>query len=166
MLLFYRWLSIRYNTRTVSSFSFQNGFFYLQWPDDDGIVFEDEIERNLITLRKSRRTVKLNAHKERSKFIVKPKNVVEVGNHFVWQFFYNHNTLNVPSTIGILNHYRVCEFDGDDCVHLPSTVDRTLHRYRNSLTCNVAQQLSLSQSKCNLPVTLEFFDFNQKGCRV
>jgi len=157
---------MRYNTKNISSFSFQNAFFYLQWPDDNSIIFENEIERNLITLRKSRRKVKLNAHKQRSKFIVKPQNVVEVGNHFVWQFFHSHNTLNVPSTIAKLNHYRVCEFDGNDCVHLPSTVDRTLHRYRISLTCNVAQQWSSVQSECNLPTfILDYFDSNKKPCR-
>ncbi len=142
---------MRYNTKTISSFSFQNAFFYLQWNDDPSLLEANEIEKKLITIRKTRRRVKLNAHKQRSKYIVKALNVVEVGNHFVWRFFLNQNTLNVPSNIAILNHYRVCEYGGDDCVRLLSTVDRTLYRYRQSLTCNVAQKLSSLSKKCDLP---------------
>ncbi|XKL60306.1 hypothetical protein PGB90_001322 [Kerria lacca] len=146
-----RWLSSRYNTSTVSSYSFQNAFFYLQWMDDPNVEFANDIEKKLITFRKTRRRIKLNAHKQRSKYIAKPKNVVEVGNHFVWQFFPNQNTLNIPPDIAILHHYRVCEFGGDDCIHLASTVDRILYRNHKMLTCNVAQKWLLLINMCNLP---------------
>lgn len=112
-----------------------------------------------MTMKKTRRRVKLNPHKQRSKYIAKPKNVVEVGNHFVWQFFSNQNTLNVPPDIAILNHYRVCEFGGDDCVNLLSTVDRTLHRYRKALTCNITQRWHTLTQKCDLP-TMEPTNIN------
>lgn len=119
--------------------------------DDPNVEFANDIEKKLITFRKTRRRIKLNAHKQRSKYIAKPKNVVEVGNHFVWQFFPNQNTLNIPPDIAILHHYRVCEFGGDDCIHLASTVDRILYRNHKMLTCNVAQKWLLLINMCNLP---------------
>ena len=64
----------------------------------------------------------------RSKYICRPEWVVEAGNHFVWEFVAGHGTVNVPPEAAILNHYRVCEFGGDDCVKAPSVVDRTAYR--------------------------------------
>jgi hypothetical protein len=45
--------------------------------------------------------------------------------------------VNVPTSIGFLHHYRVCEFGGDDCVHTDSRVDRSVYRYRDLLVKNV-----------------------------
>lgn len=131
----------------------------MQWDDDPSAKFANEIEKHLLSIKKTRRKVKLNAHKQRSKYIAKIKNVVEVGNHFVWQFFPNQGTLNVAADVAILNHYRVCEFGGDDCVHSTSTVDRTLYRYRHNLTCKVAQKWLPLNDKCGLP-KLKHFNYN------
>ena len=35
----------------------------------------------------------------------------QAGNHFVWEFW-RGKTLNVPSSYGLLHHYRKCEFGG------------------------------------------------------
>ena len=89
--------------------SFQNGFFYLQWPDDsefsvstsnsptlsspelkapqknDGVDKDFSEELELVTVRKTRRRAKLHPHKQRSKYVCRPERVVEAGNHFVWE---------------------------------------------------------------------------------
>lgn len=139
------------NTRSTGSYSFQNAFFYLQWPDDFTWGGEDTFETNLMTLHKTRRRAKLHPHKQRSKYICRPEFVVEVGNHFVWEFIPGHGTLNVPSDAAIMHHYRVCEFGGDDCVKSVSVVDRTVCRYRDRLVKNVREQWNMLRPICDLP---------------
>ena len=71
---------------------------------------------------------------QRSKYICIPRNVREAGNHFIWDFQEGFS-LNVPTSVGFLHHYRVCEFGGDDCVQTESVVDRTVaDRYKEELT--------------------------------
>lgn len=71
-------MGTRLNTKSTGSYSFQNAFFYLQWPDDTSLS-EDAFENNLITLRKTRRRAKLHPHKQRSKYICRPEYVIEAG---------------------------------------------------------------------------------------
>ncbi|KAG5887377.1 hypothetical protein JTB14_036254 [Gonioctena quinquepunctata] len=145
------YLSQRLNVRATGSFSFQNAFFYLQWSDDESIFdFEDPVSSNLVTLKKTRRRSKLHPHKQRSKYICRPELTVEVGNHFVWEFIPGHGTRNVPAEFGILHHYRICEFGGDDCIKTSSVVDKTAYRYKDTLTSAVRQQYDYLRLKCNL----------------
>jgi hypothetical protein len=140
------WLA-RPGTRAAGSFSFQNAFFYLQWPDD---VTSSE-GPDLITQRKTRRRAKLHPHKQRSKYICKPELVVEAGNHFVWEYVPGRGTLNVPADAAILHHYRVCEFGGDDCVKAASVVDRTALRFGAQLRESVSQKWQELEKICSLP---------------
>ena len=95
------------NPLFTSSYSFQNSFFYLQWPDDPTV----KTSLALRTLQKTRRKQKFHPQKQRSKYICIPYFVKEAGNHFIWEFHHGR-TLNVPTNIGFLHHYRVCEFGG------------------------------------------------------
>ncbi|XP_015597945.1 uncharacterized protein LOC107269043 [Cephus cinctus] len=147
-----KWTNSRINIKSAGAYSFQNAFFYLQWADDPNVALSrTPTEAGLITLRKTRRRMKLHPHKQRSKYVCKPEYVVEAGNHFVWEFIPGHNTLNVPSDAGILHHYRVCEFGGDDCIKTSSVVDRTAYKYRNKLGHNVARKWDDLLEKCPLP---------------
>ncbi|XP_076379257.1 uncharacterized protein LOC143259735 [Megalopta genalis] len=147
-----RWMGSRINTKSTGAYSFQNAFFYLQWADDPFIVTSrTPIEAGLITLRKTRRRAKLHPHKQRSKYICRPQNVVEAGNHFVWEFIPGHGTLNVPSDAAILHHYRVCEFGGDDCIKTQSVIDRTAYKYKERLSENVAKTWTDLSTECLLP---------------
>ncbi|XP_063975703.1 uncharacterized protein LOC135161763 [Diachasmimorpha longicaudata] len=146
------WMSNRINTKTSGAFSFQNAFFYLQWPDDPWVTSsKTQPEAGLITLRKTRRRSKLHPHKQRSKYICKPRDVVEAGNHFVWEFLTGRGTLNVPADAAILHHYRVCEFGGDDCIKTPSVIDRTTYKYREKLSEVVDKTWGEIGENCNLP---------------
>lgn len=145
-------MSTRINTKTTGSYSFQNAFFYLQWPDDSYVLkSERATEAGLITLRKTRRRAKLHPHKQRSKYICRPDHVIEAGNHFIWEFIPGHGTVNVPPEAAILHHYRVCEFGGDDCIKSQSVVDRTAYKYLYRLADAVERMWNELAAKCPLP---------------
>ena len=135
----------RISPKKTSSYSFQNAFFYLQFPDDE----ESRNWPALRILRKTRRKEKFNPQKQRSKYICVPRNVKEAGNHFIWEYSEGVN-VNVPTSIGFLHHYRVCEFGGDDCVHTDSRVDRTVYRYRDLLVKNVEKVVLKLSRSCQL----------------
>ena len=130
--------------KITSAYSFQNAFFYLQFPDDS-----DSLQTNLRVLRKTRKKSKFNPQKQRSKYICVPQNVKEAGNHFIWEFHRGSN-LNVPTKFGFLHHYRVCEFGGDDCIHTESNVDRRMVHYREPLIANIQKVLHQLSSRCGL----------------
>ncbi|XP_012283915.1 beta-1,4-galactosyltransferase galt-1 isoform X2 [Orussus abietinus] len=147
-----RWMGERVNVKSTGAFSFQNAFFYLQWNDDSAVIkSRSRAEAGLVTLRKTRRRANLHPHKQRSKYVCRPEDVVEAGNHFVWEFIPGHGTLNVPSKSAILHHYRVCEFGGNDCVKTESVVDRRAYKYRDRLARNVDGVWTELAEKCSLP---------------
>lgn len=129
----------------VGSYSFQNAFFYLQWPDDPGAASEPPLPAIL----KTRRRQKLHPPKQRSKYICLPGAVKEAGNHFIWEF-HRGKTLNVPPSFGLLHHYRVCEFGGDDCVNNEHVEDlRVPSTYGAALLARVTARVQ--DSGCRLP---------------
>ena len=77
----------------------------------------------------------------------------EAGNHFIWEFQQGNN-INVPTNVGLLHHYRVCEFGGDDCVNAPNQVDRTVHKYQQTLLENVKQVVHRLSDQCKLDYLL------------
>lgn len=103
----------------TAAYSFQNAFFYLQWPDQNTEAYTPPLR----TLVKTRRKQKLHPPKQRSKYICLPYLVKEAGNHFVWEFL-KGKTVNVPTFIGFLHHYRVCEFGGQ-CPQINFPVGQT-----------------------------------------
>lgn len=132
----------RANPMRHGAFSFQNAFFYLQYPDEE-VPFPDPA-KELLYLRKTRRKGKLHNHRLRSKYIVVPERVQEVGNHFVWEFMPNFHMFNVNPNAGFLHHYRICEFGGDSCtINSSSVVDKTLHAYADRLVDAYARAMSV-----------------------
>uniref|UniRef100_A0A8D9AU23 Glycosyltransferase family 92 protein n=1 Tax=Cacopsylla melanoneura TaxID=428564 RepID=A0A8D9AU23_9HEMI len=146
------WLSKHLSTHSIGSYSFQNAFFYLQWPNDDSIDLGNRFESSLVSISKTKRKLKLHPHKQRSKYIIRPEHVVEVGNHFVWEFIPGHGSLNVPQNTGILHHYRICEFGGNDCIKQKHVEDRTAHRYKTQLVANVEAVYDRLKQRCELDV--------------
>ncbi|XP_017154957.1 uncharacterized protein LOC108163935 isoform X2 [Drosophila miranda] len=152
-------LNQRFRNRNTGAYSFQNAFYYLQFADDalasSGIVGGSDqlanVRASLVTQRKTRRRYKLHPQKQRSKYICKPEAVVEAGNHFVWEFGPGKVSLNVPPKEAILQHYRVCEFGGNDCIKAPSVVDRTTFKYVNRLSQRVDTVYRHLRQRCDLP---------------
>ncbi|KAH8381139.1 hypothetical protein KR200_003802 [Drosophila serrata] len=152
-------LNQRFRNRNTGAYSFQNAFYYLQFADDvlassgiDGGTDQlASVRASLVTQRKTRRRYKLHPQKQRSKYICKPEAVVEAGNHFVWEFAPGKGSLNVPPKEAILQHYRVCEFGGNDCIKAPSIVDRTTTKYVNRLVQRVDAVYRHLRQRCDLP---------------
>ncbi|XP_077527501.1 uncharacterized protein LOC144138877 [Haemaphysalis longicornis] len=124
----------------AGAYSFRNAFFYLQWPDDP-VAAHDRLP--LVTLRKTLRKLHLHAHRQRSKCILEPESVVEVGNHFVWEFLAGKTTVNVASSVAFLHHYRVCEFGGNDCVNATSVRDTKVYFWKPRLLEAVARRMKM-----------------------
>ena len=55
--------------------------------------------------------------------MVKPENVMEVGNHNIWQYKLGRRQLKVEAGLGLSHHYRICEFGGFSCTKKESVVD-------------------------------------------
>lgn len=152
-------LNQRFRNRNTGAYSFQNAFYYLQFADDplatSGIPGGSDqlssVRASLVTQRKTRRRYKLHPQKQRSKYICKPEAVVEAGNHFVWEFSPGMGSLNIPPKEAILQHYRVCEFGGNDCIKAPSIMDRTTTKYVNRLVQRVDEVYRHLRQRCDLP---------------
>ncbi|CAG9584447.1 unnamed protein product [Danaus chrysippus] len=122
-------------SKAPSAFLFRNAFFYLRWEDDT------EAPAPLVTSRKTRRWAAPHALKNRSKYAIKPRDAVELGNHFVWELAPGAGSVGVPTERALLHHYRVaCEYGGVQCLTVPSTVDRTAHRWADQLLAAVTWQ--------------------------
>lgn len=129
----------------TGAYSFQNAFFYLQWPDDEA---SKSLPYKLLTLQKTTRKSKFHAHKQRSKCIVLPERIVEMGNHFVWEFATGKAMTNVAPEAAFLHHYRVCEFGGNDCINTTHVIDRRAYTWKDQLVEAVALRLRLLQPVC------------------
>ncbi|RWS12070.1 uncharacterized protein B4U79_02859 [Dinothrombium tinctorium] len=151
--LIHRLSALNSNYYRRGAYSFQNAFFYLQWPDDSSQVNrssgQSRISNSLITLLKTRRKEKLHIHKQRSKLIVAPQRVVEVGNHFVWEFVPKYTVVNVSPRVAFLHHYRICEYGGDDCVKTASVVDKRTHFWKSALIESVEKLYKNFTLQCN-----------------
>ena len=80
------------NKPQLGSFVFRNVFFYLQWENSSAVENNSNSSNHdsqslyLVTQHKTRRLATPHKHGQRSKYIVKPEGVVEVGNHVVWSY--------------------------------------------------------------------------------
>lgn len=116
-------------SKAPSALLFRNAFFYVGWEDDD------EGMKSLLTSRKTRRWVKPHGLKNRSKLVVRPTEIIELGNHFVWEHARGATSAGVPTDRALLHHYRLnCEYDGTGCLSVPSRIDRTALRWSDELS--------------------------------
>ncbi|XP_046437680.1 uncharacterized protein LOC124188834 isoform X2 [Daphnia pulex] len=150
-----------HNGYRIGAYYFRNAFFYLSWPDDSAVHPDWATDGpgrplDLITLRKTRRNVKLHPHRIRSKYICRPRAVVEVGNHFVWEFRAGNVAAHVPDTLAVMHHYRTCEFGGDTCLANPSVQDRSAWKYGDALAASVRRRFRQFGVDC--PVLLPTTD--------
>ena len=76
-------------------------------------------------------------HGSRSKYIVKPEYIVEVGNHNIWQLRVGKRQVKVESSQGLSHHYRICEFGGFSCTKKPSIIDERTHHWASRLVAAV-----------------------------
>jgi hypothetical protein len=92
---FYRRIPALSSRTHHGAFLFRNAFFYLYWENDTSVLrgphgtdedYKDSPAPYLLSLAKTRRLAKIHKSGVRSKYIVRPQDVVELGNHVVWEF--------------------------------------------------------------------------------
>ena len=118
---------------TNGAYVFQNTFFRTDWPDDEDTLHDQDVVRlKLLTLLKTSRETYVWPHYARSKYMVSPRLVVQAGIHFVFEFIDNFSVMQceVPSSVGLLHHYRLWEDEGSKP---PSTHDTYMYRYRHRI---------------------------------
>ncbi|XP_015589503.1 uncharacterized protein LOC107265042 [Cephus cinctus] len=114
-----------------ASFLFRNAFFYTI--HDDDLVNKDTSVPYLYTQAKTQRVKTINEPRYRSKYIVRSQDVVELGNHNVWEFRKGFDEVAVDTDIALSHHYRYCEGDTVKCYLTKVTVDKTAHRFTKKL---------------------------------
>ena len=128
------------NKPTVASFNFQNSFFYLYWENNTDLEKFVDADTNLpylVTMFKTTRLTRIQRHGSRSKYVVKPENVVEVGNHNIWLYRLGKRQIKVNESLGLSHHYRVCEFGGSGCIKRESVSDTRAHHWARKLITQV-----------------------------
>lgn len=114
---------------------FRNTFFYTQYPDDPNAN-----NTNLMSMRKTRRMTEFHNAGIRSKYICKPEEAIEIGNHLLWE---TRTTQMKHAMLGLdvayMHHYRsVCA--KKDCLKFPTVIDTSIWKWKNVLTEAMAQQ--------------------------
>ncbi|XP_058126169.1 uncharacterized protein LOC131284443 isoform X2 [Anopheles ziemanni] len=90
----------------VHSFNFQGVFFYDIYPPDFSRVPAWANNTYLYTEVRNVRTKNPLLHHNRSKYVLKGRNVLEAGNHQVWTAVRDTREYPVPESEGLLMHYR------------------------------------------------------------
>uniref|UniRef100_A0A182QXZ1 Glycosyltransferase family 92 protein n=1 Tax=Anopheles farauti TaxID=69004 RepID=A0A182QXZ1_9DIPT len=90
----------------VHSFNFQGVFFYDIYAPDFSTVPRRANNTYLYTQVRNVRTKNPLLHHNRSKYVLKGRNVLEAGNHMVWNAVRDTREYAVPEQEGLLMHYR------------------------------------------------------------
>uniref|UniRef100_A0A182MBL3 Glycosyltransferase family 92 protein n=1 Tax=Anopheles culicifacies TaxID=139723 RepID=A0A182MBL3_9DIPT len=90
----------------VHSFNFQGVFFYDIYAPDYSHIPPWANNTYLYTQVRNVRTKNPLLHHNRSKYVMKGRNVFEAGNHFVWKAVRDTHEYAVPENEGLLMHYR------------------------------------------------------------
>ncbi|XP_057337971.1 uncharacterized protein LOC130676032 [Microplitis mediator] len=119
------------------SFLFQHIFFYTMYPDDENNL--DDKEPYLYTKEKIQRLRDPHAAGVKSRYIIRTRDVVEIGNYqstkLLKDKFYE---VVVRPDIALLHHYAPCEAEETGCYLKPVVIDRTAVRFTDKLGKNVA----------------------------
>ncbi|XP_046621934.1 uncharacterized protein LOC124305940 [Neodiprion virginianus] len=121
-----------------ASFLFRNMFFYLMF-DDDPVTLAPEIPK-LYTQSKTTRTMFANPGRERSKYIVRSRQTVELGNHHTWElrktasaFNKRYKEVTVDVQVAASQHYRSCETNIETCWLRQTVKDTSAHKFTAAL---------------------------------
>lgn len=107
--------------------------------DDELSPFEqNQTKSNLVVLRETLRRKEIHPIRERSKIICDPRRILEVGNHWIWEFLnedYNSAYYVFEPEVALLYHYRRCSdyYDKSYLVEGNFVVDRTIFKYEDEL---------------------------------
>ncbi|XP_012258986.2 uncharacterized protein LOC105687714 isoform X2 [Athalia rosae] len=126
-----------------ASFVFRNMFFYLML-DDDPVTLAPDVPK-LLTHSKTSRWEGISPWSVRSKYVVRGRDAVELGNHQTWQlrntcspFSLRYQEYAVDPAIAASQHYRYCETNIETCWQRRTLRDRTAHKFTKLLGDKVA----------------------------
>ncbi|XP_035789304.1 uncharacterized protein LOC118465307 isoform X2 [Anopheles albimanus] len=125
----------------VHSFNFEGVFFYDIYPTDQAQVPPWANNTYLYTQVRNMRTTNPLLHHNRSKYVMKGRNVLEAGNHFVWKAIRDTNEYPVPENEGLLLHYRDGNLGYDYENHVID--NRVRNRFGDKLWRKVNQRCAL-----------------------
>ncbi|ELT89068.1 hypothetical protein CAPTEDRAFT_115068, partial [Capitella teleta] len=113
-----------------SSIGFQNVFYKLEWEQDEVTSKNQTISGlGLKSLLYTKRETKIWPHKSRSKYIVRPENILEPGVHFPHKYLSAKSNCNIAPNIAWIQHYRWW----DDIPQGKWVDDRTMSKYADRL---------------------------------
>ncbi|XP_015603244.1 uncharacterized protein LOC107271581 [Cephus cinctus] len=129
----------------AASYVFRNAFFYLMHEDDP--VTQSADIPILYLHAKTMRWPHTNIMHDRSKYIIRGQDVVEIGNHRVWDFrkgnssFYRRafEEVEVDPDVASSHHYRYCETEVETCWLRSTRRDTSAHRFTKELGKRVAK---------------------------
>ncbi|XP_063978434.1 uncharacterized protein LOC135163144 [Diachasmimorpha longicaudata] len=121
-----------------AGFIFQNVYFYTMYEDDERARGKVPY---LYTRAKTKRLKKPNEARERSRYIVRGRDTVEIGSYNVWEFREGSpmssqrefKELVVDPEIALLHHYAPCEAEETGCYLKPVVIDESAVKYSNKL---------------------------------
>jgi hypothetical protein len=122
------------------AFLFPNCFFRRDWRDDEHAT--DAVKRlQLVTQLKVNREDNVWPHFSRSKYMLQPRMIVQIGVHFVFEFLDRNveGHCEVPHSTAMLHHYRLWE--DEEGFEAPQVRDTTAHKYQASLVTSVTRTL-------------------------
>ncbi|OWF36611.1 beta-1,4-galactosyltransferase galt-1-like [Mizuhopecten yessoensis] len=130
------------NDEIISAYKFQSAFFDPKFFNDDDMPKSMEMQR-LATMNRTQRTRKLS--KIRTKLVVNPVNIFEVGIHHVSKPNEEHyQCLDINPKLAFIHHYRECKGDyGMNCKL--TTRDTSMLKYNTSLVNGVKQHLGAAK---------------------
>ena len=137
------WLSLLTHLRSKVStppamFMFRNVFFWLEWPDDRKYAAVRRVKSfNLTTLLKTRREREILPFGMRSKCIVVPWAVNQMGTHQVNVLSRTGTKVFVDESYALLHHYRV---DMDSGVNNPYLTDTRMADFAKELIVRAWRQ--------------------------
>ncbi|XP_015116394.1 uncharacterized protein LOC107040705 [Diachasma alloeum] len=130
-----------------AGFIFRNVYFYTMYEDDERAR---EKEPYLYTRAKTKRLKKPHKARERSRYIVRGRDTVEIGSYNVWEFRAGSlmssqrefKELVVDPEIALLHHYAPCEAEETGCYLKAIEIDDTAVRFSEGLGRRVGKVCS------------------------
>ncbi|CAH1778963.1 unnamed protein product [Owenia fusiformis] len=115
--------------RRMGGYVFRNVFFRKEWDSGSAISNDQTVQKlKLVTLMKTKKETKIWPPYQRSKLIIDPLKIKEMGAHQIWGEKSGADLVVDPKD-GLLHHYRNWENPSD----LPGPVDETMLKYKDDL---------------------------------
>ena len=126
--------------RNYGVYTFLCTFFKIEYPNDEHISnSSDYAYFDVHTILKMRREPIIFHAGQRSKYIVEAKKIDVVGVHNVWSTYGSVEQFVVPSSLGLLHHYRFWDTPNDK----NWVEDKSMHRFSEIILIRIKERFSI-----------------------